>query len=237
LSAYRLSSAYERAPAGRRTVGLALAIGIDLLLLLVLLTLGNRIQPPAAVKPLVVLLLPAQRSAAAPAASKVPAARPQTHPKTTLAPKPPPVVPIKPPIAAPPPGLLPMSKEDLAASDLATLAKSGSGSDSDSKAVGTAPNGDILYAAEWARHPTDAELDGYLPKNAPDGFGLVACKTIPEDRVEDCTDIDETPGSHLAAAVRNAAWQFRVRPPRKNGKELVGSWVEIEIDYEHAERN
>jgi len=100
--------------------------------------------------------------------------------------------------------------------------------------VGHGPHGEVLYAAEWAREPTDAELGGYLPHNAPDGWGLIACKTIPNDRVEDCIELgQDPPGSHLASAVRQAAWQFRVRPPRKNGRELVGSWVQIRIDYEH----
>lgn len=235
MSAYRSPTAYERPPARRRASGLALAIAVDLLLLLVLLHLNGKLPKPAEPpRPLIVDLLPSPKSAPAPSPSKTAVVKPRTAP-TRPEPELPHLLPVKPPIVTPSPGLIPMSKEDLAASDLRNLPKAGSGSgdDGDSQAVGTAPNGDTLYAAEWARHPTNAELGGYLPKNAPDGFGLIACKTIPEDRVEDCIGIDETPGSHLASAVRQAAWQFRVRPPRKNGRELVGSWVEIRIDYEH----
>ena len=126
-----------------------------------------------------------------------------------------------------------MSKAEMAAADISNLPKSGVGSGGeDSEVVGQGPHGEALYAAEWARRPTNAELGGYLPHDAPEGYGLVACKTMPENRVDDCVELENYPlGSHLARAVREAAWQFRVRPPRKNGRPLIGSWVQIRIDY------
>ena len=104
----------------------------------------------------------------------------------------------------------------------------------DSEQVGTGPNGEPLYAAEWYREPTNAQLGAYLPKTMPEGggWGMVACRTAPRFRVEDCVELGQgPPGSHLAGAVRQAAWQFLVRPPRVGGKSLVGTWVRIRIDY------
>ena len=247
MPAYRLPSPYDRPPLRRRASGLALALGANLLLLFVLLGLGRFApQAPKGSRPLIVDLLPDKASEAASAAASEEVRRPERRelaerpPSSPL--KPPPIVlPAKPTIVPPPapsPRPLPwleMTKEEYAASDVGKLAKAGSGSgEGDSDVVGRGPRGELLYAAEWARHPTDAELGGYLPRNAPDGFGLIACRTAPNNRVEDCIELDQEPrGSHLASAVRQAAWQFRVRPPRKNGRALVGSWVQIRIDYEH----
>lgn len=240
MATYRPTAPYERPPLRRRASGLALALGVNLLLLLVLLTLG-RFAPEArkVSQALVVDFLPESHSAEAPTKTEA-EQRQITHPTI----KPPPIVlPVKPTIAPPPAPpsksspWIEMSKEELAASDIANLPKASSGSGGDSEVVGHGPHGEVLYAADWARHPTDAELGGYLPANAPDGYGLIACKTIPGDRVEDCVELDQTPGSHLASAVRQAAWQFRIRPPRRNGVPLVGSWVEIHIDYERIVRS
>ena len=235
MPAYRLPSPYDRPPLRRRASGFVLALGVNLLLLLVLMTLG--IIPPPKLKPssaTIVDMIPeehAQQQQRSTSAARQ--ARPQ--------PKPPPIVlPVKPTIQPPPapPTTTPwieMSHDEMAAADVANLPKASEGSSaSDSEEVGRGPHGEVLYAAEWARHPTDAELGGYLPRNAPDGFGLIACRTIPDNRVGDCVELDQYPhGSHLAAAVRQAAWQFRVRPPRKNGRPMIGEWVQIRIDYEH----
>lgn len=219
-----------------------MALGVNLVLLLMLLTLGKFAPEARKIsQALVVDFLPETHNVQSPTRTEQ---RAVTRSTTKPFVKPPPIVlPVKPTIEAPP--LAPpskskpwieMSKEDLAASDIANLPKS-SGSAGDSEVVGHGPHGEVLYAAEWARHPTDAELGGYLQSNAPDGFGLIACKTIPGDRVEDCIELDQTPGSHLASAVRQAAWQFRIRPPRRNGVPLIGSWVSIRIDYERIIRS
>lgn len=240
MPAYRLSSPYDGQPLRRRASGFGLALAINLGLLLILLTLGV-VPPPAAqhaLRGIVVDLVPESRSAS-------PARRAELHrpqqpvEKKVPAPKPPPIVlPVKPTIAPPPDRTtraspwLEMNSQEMAASDISKLPAVGSGSGGDSEIVGRGPNGEALYNAEWAREPTDSELSGYLPRNAPDGYGLVECRTAANDRVEDCIELENYPaGSHLASAVRQAAWQFRVRPPRKGGRPLIGSWVRIRIDY------
>jgi protein TonB len=242
LSVYRLSSPLERPPLQRRAAGVALALAVNAGLVIVLWGMGKFApEVKKASQALVVDLIPESHSAAAPAETQV-AQKPVVRSETKPLIKPPPIIlPAKPTIAVAPPTpekpapWIEMSKDELAAADISNLPRQGAGSAGDSEIVGKGPHGEVLYAAEWARHPTDAELGGYLPRNSPDGFGLIACRTIPGDRVDDCIELDQQPrGSHLASAVRQAAWQFRIRPPRKNGVPLVGSWVSIRIDYERV---
>ena len=126
-----------------------------------------------------------------------------------------------------------ISKLGTAAKAPGTEVASGS-APGDTERVGTAPNGQPLYAAEWVREPTNAELAAYLPATMPDGggSGLVACHMIDHFHVDNCQELGDHPrGSHLARSVRLAAWQFLVRPPRVGGKVLEGGWVRIRIDY------
>jgi protein TonB len=176
-----------------------------------------------------------------PSPAPAPARSPQREAAEERLPPPPRLPRIKPPppVAKPierPLEMIELTREEYAAADIGKLPKAaapGAGSGAgDSEQVGRGPNGQILYAAEWARRPTDTELGGYLPPNAPDGWGMIACRTVAGHRVEDCVELGNFPrGARLASAVRQAAWQFRVRPPRKNGRELVGEWVRIRIEY------
>lgn len=217
---------------------MALALGFNVLLLLVLLGIGAiPLQPPEGGQaPLVVDLLADSRTDQQAAVSKARSTRKRTETKPL--PEPRIILPAKPTIE--PPRELPwleLTKAEMEQADIGrkrnrAAGPSGLASSGDSEEVGRGPNGEVLYAAEWARKPTNTELGGYLPRNAPDGWGLIACRTVEGNRVEDCIELGQSPrGSRLASAVRQAAWQFRVRPPRKNGRPLIGSWVQIRIDY------
>ena len=94
-----------------------------------------------------------------------------------------------------------------------------------------------MYAAAWYREPSADELRAYLSTADGPGWGLIACRTAPDYRVESCVGLDEYPnGSRITNAVLAAAWQFRVRPPRVGGKLMVGTWVRIRIDYRQGRR-
>jgi len=101
---------------------------------------------------------------------------------------------------------------------------------------GTGPGGKRLFNADWYRRPTDSQLAPYIRAGAPrPGWGAVMCQMVDDYRVENCRQMDESPlGSGYASAVRQAAWQFRIRPPRINGKAMLGTWVYIKVDYRNA---
>jgi len=238
-----------RAPLRRRAASLALALAIEILLLLAFFTLDfeEKDRPQFEGGRLTTFDVSAEsQQDRSPTLQK-----PETV--TTVETRPPrPVPPIPKPVVELPPRPLQMievTREVYEAADISKLGsnapgytksadRGGGSSAGDSARVGTAPNGQPLYAAEWYREPTNTELGAYLPKRMPEGggWGMVACKTAERYRVTDCVELGQGPaGSHLAGAVRQAAWQFLVRPPRVGGKPLIGEWVRIRIDY-HQER-
>ena len=201
-----------------------------------------RLIPEARVAP---TPLPAPKGRAAPSGSARPARLPVAMPEPKPPPPPAPPAPSQP--SEPPVYIIPLTRSELAAADIGRMPSrgaptNGSGSGESGSSIGResgdagpgrGPNGEPLYNADWQRRPTRAELAFYMPRNAPPaGWGMIACQTVAGYRVEDCRIIAESPvGSGLARAVQQAAWQFRVLPPRIGGKALVGTWVRIRIDY------
>lgn len=226
---------WRRPSISQRGLAIGLTLLAELIFLLILLgiaptSFGDR--KPAS-RPTTVDLIPApEPQADLAAASEQSAEAPRQEP----VPRPP--SPVVPPIPNPKSPFLELTREEYAAADISKLGSAGgkgkSGAGETTASVGTGPGGVTLYAAEWYRRPTNAELGGYLPKRnlEPESWAEVACKTIPDNRVENCQAIGENPpGSGLGKALRLAGWQLRIRPPMINGKPMIGTWVLVHIDY------
>lgn len=236
--------------AGRRALAIGLAVLIPALMLFLLLSFGFKKQPDEREERVSMVSLQAteiseeatKESSPEPEHAKEPPVPPPPTPEKPQASQPLPPPPVASPTPAPtvPP---PSERPPAPASPPSVVRPSGGrvygppdtgGSPGfrDTERVGTAPNGEPLYAAAWYREPSEGELRGYLSTASGPGWGLIACRTAPEYRVEDCVALDEYPtGSQINRAVLAAAWQFRVRPPRIGGRSMVGTWVRIRIDY------
>lgn len=225
-----------------RLVSFLLAAATTVLIALLMLAMGALVPGDKAIVPssVVAIQIPPEQSG-----SKSVRPRTTTRHAAAAAPHPQPPVPqphvVKQPVPVTP--LLTMSKQEYAASDISKLpshADEGNGSsssgDSSTYGPGEGPGGEHLYNAEWYREPSRAELATYLSQTNGEGqWAMIACQTIEHYHVENCQELDESPpGSGLARALRRAAWQFLVRPPRKDGHVLIGSWVRIKFTFSKA---
>ncbi len=241
-----------RTTAGRRAVGIVLTLLIEALLLFLFLTLGPGERPGREDGGATIVTLIAEDVAKespeppSPQPERQAQEQPQRpEPDQPQPPVPaPPAEPAAPPILPmrwqlPPAAAIPRSPAPPAppARPVFGPADTRSAASRDSERVGTAPNGEPLYAAEWYREPDEVMLRNYLSTANGPGSGLIACRTAPDYRVEDCVALGEYPeGSQIARSVLAAAWEFRVRPARLGGRPLVGSWVRIRIDYDLRRR-
>ena len=244
-------ASYESQSKRRRATGFLLALAVETLVIVALLLWrpGLFTKPPQQPRLTTFSVSPSPENRAANQA----AARSPEHSKRPPADTPAPAqtqptkpTPPKPPVPIPPvriTGLMPL---DLGSSDIGAIkgsatggsGNSGKGKDSTSTyGPGEGPGGMVLYNAEWYREPSDAELRTYIPAGGapPGAWALIACRTVDHYHVENCQQLGESPiGSGLSRAMRQAAWQFLVRPPRINGKPQVGAWVKIRIDFTRA---
>lgn len=238
---------------GRRGAAFVLALIVELLIALLLLFMAPRLpgKKESPVPSVFGINVAGEKPSDKAEAAKDSSERASREEARTTPPPPPPpeIVPPPPPVPDSPAPMpfIRMTRRDYADADIArapsgappAAAESADAGESrgaaagDSAPIGTAPNGEPLFKAEWYRRPTQAQLSPYLSRRATGpGWGLIACRTIARYQVTDCQELGEgPPGSGYAGSVRQAAFQFLVVPPRKGGKPLIGSWVAIRIDY------
>jgi len=247
--AYSEHTDWSRDDLRRRGLGLAIALLLEIIIILAILSLSMRAGGPAAgTGGLSTFSLEAEAessSSAEKSDTQTPVTKAQKSTATPPIPKP--LLPPVNPVQAPPPNpdFIKVSKSDLDAMDLSKLPASGSTGADESKGSGQGakgmmgpglgPGGAQLYPVAWLRKPYDSELAPYLAavKRIPPGASAdIACRMIERNRVENCQIIGENPrGTGLAKALRLAAWQFLVKPPRIDNKPQLGVWVRIRFNF------
>ena len=238
----------DRTELRRRGFGIAIALLLEALLILAILSLNMRsAESEVGRKSLSTFSLNAESSSQATKKSEAETPVAKVQQRTFAPPIPKPLLPPVNPVKAPPPNpdFIKVSKADFEAMDLSKLpggdsagSENKSGSRQGPKGMmgpGLGPGGAQLYPVAWLREPYDAELAPYLAavKRIPPGASAdIACRMAERNRVENCQIIGENPrGTGLAKALRLAAWQFLVKPPRIDNKPQLGVWVRIHFDF------
>jgi protein TonB len=247
--AYSEQTDWDRDAIRRRGLGFAIALLLEAIIIFAILSLSLRAGGPVmGPRGLSTFSVEAEAESASSAEqSETKTAVTQEQPRSVTPPIPPPLLPPVNPIKVPPPSqdFIKVSKSEFDAMDLSKMPASGGSGSADGKASGQGskgmmgpglgPGGAQLYPVAWLREPYDSELAPYMAaiKRIPPGASAdIACRMAEHNRVENCQIIGESPrGIGLAKALRLAAWQFLVKPPRIDNKPQLGVWVRIRFDF------
>ncbi|NIJ21713.1 protein TonB [Sphingomonas naasensis] len=243
-----------RASLGQRGIAFGLALLVELLVALLLWFVAPAIRTREEDRVPAVFGIEASGDHEAADRKEARARQPRTEPSK---PRPLPPKPVEPPPETPDPptpqlpaDFVKLTRPDFRAADIAdkgaphdatprreTAANDAGGAPGDSPVIAKGPNGQSIYRGDWYRMPTAAQIIPYISRRALNraGEGVILCRIVADHRVEDCQELRETPrGSGYAGTARQAAWQFRVRAPRINGREVLGSLVQITVPFAGA---
>jgi protein TonB len=217
------------------------------ILLLILLT-NVPIPPRPAPVPLEVTFLPAPQE---PVALKVePAPAPEEKAGSAASPSPRgdarspgPAPEVMTALPSPLPALLPLPSGSPGAGGVGTgtgIGEAGEGSGIGAPGSGQGrdgPAGRTMTGPDWIVRPTDAQMRTYFPRSAierrTNGVAWLGCQVDARNRARHCRILGETPrGLGFGAAGLRFSRLFRIRPPRRDGRDQYDAWVRIPIYFE-----
>ena len=167
------AAGWQRPSLRQRAGALGLTVLIELAVLLLVLAFGGAKlrERIVSVAPTSIIFVPNP----APSPSRQRQAERAKEEAKPPVPEPQRPLPVSPPTPRAELPFVPLSKADFAASDISKLgtagAPPGTGVEdgASAAAVGEGPGGVTLYNAEWVVEPSDAQLNGYLPRGVAPG--------------------------------------------------------------------
>ena len=233
LASFQIESDRPRSSLRRRGSAFLLALAVEALIVLALITVAWR--PPSLPKPkpepnTFNLMPPPPKKKIVPDKK----ARSGGHLRSDVVEIRPPAPIVPPVLSKPPPDPMLNAKELFDAADISKMHGDPSNAKTKTYGPGEGSGGQDLEEADWyPRPPIPAELSPYLKgKDIPSGsWATISCKLIADYHVENCRSLGESPvGSGLARALRLAAWQFRVRS-RAGKRLIIGDQVAIHFSW------
>jgi len=233
LASFQIESDRPRSSLRRRGSAFFLALAVEALIVLALITVAWR--PPSLPKPkpepnTFNLMPPPPKKKIVPDMN----ARSGGHLRSDVVEIRPPAPIVPPVLSKPAPDPMLNAKELFDAADISKMHGDPSNANTKTYGPGEGSGGKDVAEVDWyPRPPTGAELTPYLRgKDIPTGsLATITCKLIADYHVENCRTSRESPiGSGLGRALRLAAWQFRIRS--RVGKRLViGDEVSLNFSY------
>jgi hypothetical protein len=99
---------------------------------------------------------------------------------------------------------------------------------------------DVVVQAKWKRLPAEGPVHHAMRKAHIDsqkpGSAVIICETAKPDRVVNCEESYNTPGTKYGQGLILAAPRFRIMPPVINGVPQFGAKVTIRFTFDWAKR-
>jgi hypothetical protein len=109
-----------------------------------------------------------------------------------------------------------------------------------SPTAATVQSSDVVVQAKWKKVPAEGPVHHAMKKAhigpQKPGSAIIICETAEPDRVVNCEESFNTPGTKYGQGLILAASRFRIVPPSINGVPQFGAKITIRFTFDWAKR-